>query len=184
MPKLISDAQVSDLENDGSAVPLLTRIIERLITFIAVTAHVSWLLLIVIIIGNVVLRYVFADSSVALEEVQWHLYAYGFMVGVSYCLVQDQHVRVDVLAEHWPQRRRAWIDLFAMVLLVMPFAYINGTGAIPFVEFSHKLSETSRSPGGLPYRWLLKSVIPFGFGLLFLAAFARALRMIAIIRGK
>ncbi|WP_018688700.1 TRAP transporter small permease subunit [Ahrensia kielensis] len=184
MPKLISDAVASDLKNDGIAVPLFTRIIERIITFIAVSAHVGWLLLIVVILTNVVLRYVFSNSSVAMEEVQWHLYAYSFMVGVSYCLVQDQHVRVDVLAEHWPSRRRAWIDLLAMVLLVMPFAYIIANGSIPFVEFSHKLSETSRSPGGLPYRWILKSVIPFAFGLLFLAAITRALRMIAVIRAK
>lgn len=184
MPKLINDALASDLKSDSIAVPLLTRIIERIVTVIAVSAHLSWLLLIVIILTNVILRYIFSSSSVAMEEVQWHLYSYGFMVGVSYCLVQDQHVRVDVLAEHWPSRRRAWIDLFAMILLVMPFAYIIGTGSIPFVEFSHKLSETSRSPGGLPYRWILKSVIPFAFGLLFLAAFARALRMITVIRGK
>ncbi|MBB5723227.1 TRAP-type mannitol/chloroaromatic compound transport system permease small subunit [Loktanella ponticola] len=182
MPKLVETTLPNNNDPQGFIAPFLVRITEGIINTVAVTAHVSWILLTLIVITNVILRYVFSNSIVAMEELQWHLSSYAFMVGVAYCLVHDQHVRVDVLAEHWPARRRAWIDLIAMVALVIPFAYVVGTAAIPFVEFSHKLSETSRSPGGLPYRWILKSVIPLAMGLLILAAFARALRMVAVIR--
>lgn len=182
MPKLVDDTPTAGHDHVMGTAPFLSRVLEGLVTLVSVTAHLSWIVLVAVIITNVVLRYVFANSSVALEELQWHLYAYAFMVGVAYCLVQDQHVRVDVIAEHWPARRRAWIDLCAMLLLVMPFAYMVGTSAIPFVEFAHKLNETSRSPGGLSHRWVIKSVIPLAMGLLFLAALARALRMIAVIR--
>lgn len=181
MPHLVDDTPTAGHDHVMGPPPLLSRISEKLIEVISVLAHLSWLILIGVIITNVVLRYVFTSSSVALEEWQWHLYAFAFMVGLSYCLVQDQHVRVDVIAEHWSVKRRAWIDLMAMVILVMPFAYIVAEGAIPFVEFSVKMHETSRSPGGLSHRWILKSVIPFSMGLLFLAAFARALRMLMLI---
>ena len=184
MPKLVDDTPTAGHEHVMGSAPLLARIIEGIVRLVSVSAQISWIVLVAVIILNVVLRYVFTNSNVALEELQWHLYAYAFMIGVAYCLVQDQHVRVDVIAEHWPAKRRAWIDLVAMLLLVMPFAYAVGTSAIPFVEFSHKLNETSRSPGGLPYRWLIKSVIPLSMALLFLAAFARALRMVAVIRGR
>lgn len=182
MPKLVDDTATQGHSDVAVSAPFAARLIETIVSGISVFAHLSWLALVGVIITNVVLRYIFASSSVALEELQWHLYAFGFMVGVSYCLVQDQHVRVDVVAEHWSDKRRAWIDLLAMVCLVMPFAYAVGSGAIPFVEFAHKLNETSRSPGGLPHRWIIKSVIPLGMALLFLAAFARSCRMVSLLR--
>lgn len=182
MPKLVDDTPTAGHEHVMGSAPLLSRVIEWVVSTVSITAHISWVLLVLVIITNVVLRYVFTNSSVAMEELQWHLYAFSFMIGVSYCLVQDQHVRVDVIAEHWSAKRRAWIDLVAMLLLVMPFAYVIGTRAMPFVEFAYNLNETSRSPGGLSHRWILKAVIPLSMGLLFLSAFARVLRMISIIR--
>lgn len=184
MPHLVDDTPTAGHSHLEGPSPLLTRILDGLVRAIATTAHLSWILLIGVIITNVVLRYVFAASSVALEEWQWHLYAYGFMVGVAYCLVEDQHVRVDVISEHWSPKRRAWIDLLAMVILVMPFAFVIARDAIPFVEFSHKLNEVSRSPGGLSHRWIIKSVIPFAMGLVFLAALSRALHMLRLLRQR
>lgn len=184
MPKLVDDTPTAGHDHLMGSAPLLSRILEGLVAIVSVTAHLSWLLLIATIIANVVLRYVFSSSSVAVEEWQWHLYSYAFMVGIAYCLVQDQHVRVDVLAEHWSVRRRAWIDLFAMVILVMPFAFIIARDSVPFVEFSQRLNEVSRSPGGLGYRWVIKSVIPFAMTLLFIAAAARALRMFMLLRKR
>ncbi|MFV0291952.1 MAG: TRAP transporter small permease subunit [Paracoccus sp. (in: a-proteobacteria)] len=184
MPHLIEDTPTAGhthLERQSSP---LSRLLEGFIRIVAGTAHLSWLVLIVVIITNVVRRYVLSDSSVALEEWQWHLYAYGFMIGIAYCMVEDQHVRVDVLSEKWPVRRRAWIDLLAMIILVMPFAFIIARDSIPFVEFSHKLNEVSRSPGGLTHRWLIKAVIPLAMGLVFLAALSRALNMITLIRNR
>jgi TRAP-type mannitol/chloroaromatic compound transport system permease small subunit len=106
------------------------------------------------------------------------------MVGLSYALVHDQHVRVDVLAERWPKRRRARIEIFAMLFLVVPFAAVILVDSIEFIEFSYRLNERSRSPGGLPYRWILKSVIPLAMGLVILAALARTAHMVAILRAK
>lgn len=168
--------------DDAAPNPLFSRILDGVVTFISIFAHATWIILIGIILANVLMRYLLGGSIVALEELQWHLYAFGFMVGLSYTLVHDQHVRVDVLAEKWHKRRRAQIEIAAMLILVIPFAAIILYDSIAFIEFSIRLNEKSRSPGGLPYRWIIKSVIPLAMGLLILAALARTARMIALLR--
>lgn len=181
MTHLIDDEHDAVVD-DAAPYPLFTRILDGIVSAIAVFAHASWIVLIGIIIANVLMRYALGGSIVALEELQWHLYAFGFMVGLSYALVHDQHVRVDVLAEGWSKRRRAWIDILAMLILVTPFAAVILYDSIDFIEFSMRLNETSRSPGGLSHRWILKSVIPLAMGLVILAALARVARMIALLR--
>ena len=142
-----------------------------------------WAILIVLIVGNVVLRYAIGTNFVGLEELQWHLYAVGFMMGLSYTLLNDGHVRVDVVAERLPRRGRAWIELVGLLLFLGPFIYVVIAYAIPFVERSWNLNETSPAPGGLPARWFLKSFIIVAFGFLGLAAFSRLTRVTALLFG-
>src|SRR6056297_1908710 len=176
------DEDRDDIVDDVAPNPLFSRILDGVVTFIAIFAHATWIILVAVILANVMMRYVLGGSIVALEELQWHLYAFGFMVGLSYTLVHDQHVRVDVLAERWSKRRRAWIEIAVMIILVVQFAAVILYDSIDFIEFSMRLNERSRSPGGLPYRWILKSVIPLAMGLLILAALARTARMFALLR--
>jgi TRAP-type mannitol/chloroaromatic compound transport system permease small subunit len=100
-----------------------------------------------------------------MEELQWHLYALGWMIGLAYALKLDGHVRVDVLADRLAPRTRAWIELFGLLLLVLPLCYIMLTYGWPFVQRSWQLNEVSAAPGGLPARWIIKSVILLAFGL-------------------
>ncbi|SRR6056297_308693 len=181
MSDLIEDEHDAIID-EAAPDPRFSRVLDGVVTFIAIFAHATWIVLVGIILANVLLRYVFGGSVVVLEELQWHLYAFGFMVGLSYTLVHDQHVRVDVLAERWSKRRRAWIEIATMLILVVPFAAVILYDSIDFIEFSMRLNERSRSPGGLPYRWILKSVIPLAMGLLILAALARTARMFALLR--
>ena len=181
MSRLIEDDHDS-IVDEAAPNPLISRALDSVVSFISLFAHATWIILIGIILTNVVMRYFLGGSIVALEELQWHLYAFGFMVGLSYTLAHDQHVRVDVLAEHWNKRRRAKIEIFAMLVLVIPFAGVILFDSFDFIEFSLRLNERSRSPGGLPYRWILKSVIPLAMSLLILAALARTARMIALLR--
>lgn len=181
MSKLIEDDQ-DTIVDEAAPNPLFSRVLDSVVAFISIFAHVTWIVLVGVILANVTMRYVLGGSVVALEELQWHLYAFGFMVGLSYTLVHDQHVRVDVLAERWTKRRRAKIEIFAMLVLVIPFAGVILYDSVEFIEFSMRLNERSRSPGGLAYRWILKSVIPLAMGLLILAALARTARMIAFLR--
>jgi TRAP-type mannitol/chloroaromatic compound transport system permease small subunit len=129
-----------------------------------------WLALIGVIVTAVVLRFVFGIGRIELEELQWHLYAAGFLMGLVACATKDRHVRVDVLRERMSPRLRDWIDLYGILLLQFPFLILVFVSALPFVVDSFAVGERSASAGGLPFRWLLKSMLPFSFALLFVTA--------------
>ena len=142
-----------------------------------------WLALIGVIVANVVLRYVFSSGRVEFEELQWHLYAVGFLCGLSYCVEADTHVRVDVLRERLSPRKRAWIELYGILLLLLPFSALLVLFGLHFTWESWQSGEISASPGGLPYRWLIKSALPLAFAMLALAALSRLLRVGALLFG-
>jgi TRAP-type mannitol/chloroaromatic compound transport system permease small subunit len=158
--------------------------LEAIVLRINYVAAYLWALLVLVIVFAVTLRYVFGRGSIMLEEIQWHIYGVGFVLALSYALVVDRHVRIDVLAERLPLRARAWIELVGLVLLLIPFCLAVIVEAIPFVLRSWQLNEVSAAPGGLPYRWIAKSFILWGFTLLLLAAIARLLRVTALLFGR
>lgn len=136
-----------------------------------------WVLLLTVIVCNVLLRYAFGEGRVEFEEIQWHLYSIGFMLGLGYALQVDAHVRVDVLHERMRATTQAWIELYGLILFVLPFVALMLTYGAPFVAASFATGEVSSSPGGLPYRWAIKAVLVLGFALLGLAAFSRITRL-------
>jgi TRAP-type mannitol/chloroaromatic compound transport system permease small subunit len=136
-----------------------------------------WLVLIGVIVLAVVLRFVFGLSRIELEELQWHLYAIGFLMGIVACTTTDRHVRVDVFRERMLPRTRAWVDLYGLLLLQVPFLALVLWAALPFVIESYAVGERSASAGGLPSRWLLKATLPLAFALLSLATAARLIRV-------
>jgi TRAP-type mannitol/chloroaromatic compound transport system permease small subunit len=136
-----------------------------------------WLALLVVIVSNVTLRYAFGAGQIELEELQWHLYGVGFMFGLSYCVQNDSHIRVDFLRDRLSPRMLAWIELYGILLLALPFVALVGIYALPHFAESFASSEISPSPGGLPYRWAIKAVIPIAFALLALSFVARVLRL-------
>jgi len=143
-----------------------------------------WLALMGVIVVAVVLRYAFGLGRIEFEELQWHLYALGFLIGIVACATRDRHVRVDVFRERMTPRRRAWIDLYGILLLQIPFLVLVFWSALPFVADSFAVSERSASAGGLPFRWLLKSILPISFGLLFLATLAQLRRVARRLFGE
>lgn len=144
-----------------------------------ITAAVSWvwLALISVIVLAVVLRYVFGIGLIQLEELQWHLYALGFLTGLVACTTHDRHVRVDVLREWMSQRTRDWVDLYGILLLQLPFLVLVSWSALPFAADSFAVGERSASAGGLPFRWLLKSVLPLSFVLLGVATLSQLVQV-------
>ncbi len=136
-----------------------------------------WVVLLVVIVFNVVMRYAFDQGRIEFEEIQWHIYATGFLLGLSYAYQADAHIRVDVLHEHFAPDLKAWIELYGILLFLMPFIAIVLIYSVPFVWSSYELAEVSQSPGGLPYRWAMKAALPIGFFLLLLATISRLSRV-------
>jgi TRAP-type mannitol/chloroaromatic compound transport system permease small subunit len=143
-----------------------------------------WVVLVLLIVFNVVLRYVIGTNYIALEEAQWHLFAIGFMIGLAYAVKADGHVRVDVVAERLSHRARAWIELLGILLFLLPLCGIMLWWGWPFVERAWRIDEVSAAPGGLPARWAIKSVILLAFSLLALAAISRLMRVSAYLFGR
>jgi len=142
-----------------------------------------WVLLVAVVVANVVLRYAFGEGRIEFEELQWHLYALGFLTALSYALQSDDHIRIDFLRTRFSVRFQAWVELYGILLLLYPFLALVLFHSVPFIAHSFAQHETSAAPGGLPFRWLMKSSLFAGFALLGLAATSRLLRVSARLFG-
>lgn len=177
-------AEMPETGPSGITLPktMLSAVIDRIIEFFGEVANWLWTVLMLVIVYQVVLRYAFAKGSIMLEEMQWHLYAVGFLLGLAVTEIRERHVRIDVLAELLPQRVRLWIEFVGLTCLLLTFVAVMLYYAVPFVIASFELHEQSAAPDGLPYRWVLKSFIITGFVLLGLAAVSRVSRVLAALR--
>lgn len=149
---------------------------------------VSWLALamVLLICYDVAMRYLFQQGSVALQELEWHLFALMFLLGGAYTLKHDGHVRVDILYQSRlvSDRGRAWINIIGTLLFLFPFCLLVLFTSWPFVENAFVYREGSPDPGGLPYRFLLKGAILLAFIMLMLQGLAELLKQVEILRHK
>jgi TRAP-type mannitol/chloroaromatic compound transport system permease small subunit len=147
---------------------------------------ISWLstLLVAVVCYDVFTRYFLRRSSVAVQEMEWHIFAVLFLIGAAYTLKQDGHVRVDVIYTTLSPRGKAMIDLFGSLVFLIPFSILVIWTCNGFISMSYMIQETSPDPGGLPYRYLLKAMIPAGFALVLLQGVAMALRSFCTLIGK
>jgi TRAP-type mannitol/chloroaromatic compound transport system permease small subunit len=163
-----------------------TRLSRRLDGFVRKVgdgASWLWIVLLAVVVLNVVLRYVFREGRIEFEEIQWHLYATGFLAALGYAVESDDHIRVDFLRGHFSLRAKAWIELYGILLLLLPFVALVLVYAVPFVGHSFVQGEVSAAPGGLPFRFVIKATMIAGFGLLAVAAFSRLLRVASMLFG-
>ena len=158
---------------------VLARMLDRIVYAVGEVFHWIWIVLLAVIIINVILRYVFSRGMIELEELQWYLYAVGWLIGLSYTFISDDHVRVDVLHEKLSYRGKLWFEMGGLVLLFLPFVLFVVIYAVPFVELSWETNERSTSANGLPARWLVKGFLLFSFVLLVLAGMSRLLKVAA-----
>ena len=144
---------------------------------------VSWLnsILVVNIVVQVILRYLLGEGKIWLEELEWHLYAVIIMAGLSYGLVSDTHVRLDILYRKFSRAKKEYVDLLGMLFLVLPFFTIMLFHGLGFVATAWHVNERSPHPLGLPYWWIIKAVLPLTMLLVILAALSRIVRSAAIL---
>ena len=160
----------------------ITKKIDNFVLQIGEIFNWLWVILIAVIILNVVLRYVFKNGMIELEELQWHLYCIGWLVGLSSTYIVDSHVRVDVLSERLAYRKKLWFELFGILILFLPFVILVLYYAVPFFELSWASSERSTSANGLPARWFVKGFLVISFFLLLISGVSRITRIITTLR--
>ncbi|MFZ5732062.1 MAG: TRAP transporter small permease subunit [Pseudomonadota bacterium] len=127
---------------------------------------------------NVLLRYLFRTGSVAMQEMEWHLMAPICLLGLSYAIRHDGHVQVDIFFGRFPELMRRVINVLSMLSVVIVVAILLKL-SIPYVMQSYNIGEKSPDPGGLPHRWILKSLLPIGFSLLLIQSIGALLRALA-----
>ncbi len=131
---------------------------------------------------DVVMRYVFSHGSIAMQEMEWHLFSVLILFGVSYSLMEDAHVRVDILYDGWSVRTKAWVNMMGAVVFILPISLLVATNSVEFVLEAFESGEISGDPGGLPYRWIVKALIPGSFWVLIFFTFGFFIKNLNIYR--
>ena len=143
-----------------------------------------WLVLISCLVsaGNALVRYGINHSSNAWLEIQWYMFAAMFMLGASYTLAKNEHVRGDIFYARLSTRGQIWVDLLGGLLFLLPAAVILTWLSWPVFYNVWVSGEMSSSAGGL-IRWPVMMLIPLGFGLLLLQAFSELTKRFAYLKG-
>jgi TRAP-type mannitol/chloroaromatic compound transport system permease small subunit len=137
--------------------------------------------LVLVMATNVLLRYAFSTGSVWSQELEWHLLVPISLLGMSYALRHGDHVRVDIFFSKYSERMKLVTDLVTAILSVIVCVIVIRL-SIFYVAQSWNYSEGSANPGGIPYRYLLKALIPLGFALFALQSFADAIKYFLKLR--
>ena len=161
----------------------LERGIARFSNLLGVVSTVLFLILLCNVFYDVLMRYAFNDVSIGMQELEWHLDAAIFLLGIPYGIQHGGHVRVDLIYENLSIRGKAWIDLCGCVFFLLHFTLLVGYYGIGFSYEAFTLGETSGDPGGLPYRWIIKAVIPFAFFSMTISGLGMMIRCINALRG-
>lgn len=126
---------------------------------------------------NVLLRYSFSYGSVWAQELEWHLLAALILLGMSYALQSSGNVRVDLFYAGYSAQKKFIVDVVSVVLILL-VSLIFLKLSMAYVGQSYSIDEQSADPGGIRYRWIVKGLIPLGYGLLALQSVGALLRLI------
>jgi len=149
---------------------LYLRFIDNITRYVAYITAVILAFLVVLVVFDATSRYLFSEGSTALQELEWHLFDVVILLSIAYTLRNNAHVRVDIFYEKFSQKTKLLINILSFVFFVLPLSFLIIYIGIGFVEMSYLQHEASSDPGGLKYRWIVKSLMPLAFVLLALQA--------------
>lgn len=179
---------------------VIEKTINKIMDIIGTLSSLLLILLTLLISYNVISRYVFSRSSVALDELSWHIYSSIFLLGISYALKTESHVRVDIIFENLSSRTKAIINavgalvfLFPLCLIVIYYGWHFMVDAYQWGEHADTLSgwfvqlfttgigEKSSDPGGLLNRFIIKGMVPLSFLLLTLSSVSFLIKNVSVL---
>ena len=127
-------------------------------------------LLVVLVVFDATSRYLFSHGSTALQELEWHFFDVVILLSIAFTLRHNAHVRVDIFYDKFSPKTKALINILSALFFVLPLSFLIIYIGIGFVEMSFVQHEASSDPGGLKYRWIVKSLMPLAFILLSIQA--------------
>ena len=140
--------------------------VETLIDIFARLAAFLVIVLSFLVVYDSVNRYFFGGGSVALQELEWHIFDIIFLLGLSYTLKSDKHVRVDIFYSNYSEKTKAIVNIISSLFFILPFTILILYVSYDYIALSYTQNEISPDPGGLAYRWVIKSMMVIGFVLL------------------
>ncbi len=161
----------------------LVRLIDSLNEFVGNVVAWVTLLMVIVVFVDVVMRYAFNTSYVFTQELEWHLFSAVFLLGAGYTLLHDGHVRVDIIYQAVSPKAQAWINLIGVLFFLIPGCYLVIYTSYNFTYESWSTLEGSGDPGGIPFRFLVKSAIPIGFSLLLIQGISLGIKSFLTICG-
>lgn len=138
----------------------VVRHLGKLIDSVGYLCGLLMILMVLNVFYDVVMRYVFSNASIGMQELEWHLFAAMFMFGIGYTLKQGGHVRVDIIYDNLSPKSQAWIDMLGTLIFAVPFTTLIVYYGYGYALDAYQMGEGSADPGGLPNRWIIRSVIP------------------------
>jgi TRAP-type mannitol/chloroaromatic compound transport system permease small subunit len=160
----------------------LSGLVDRFNQFLG--KSLMWVVLATVLIsaGNAVMRKAFNMSSNAWLEIQWYLFAAVFMLGVGYVLLNNGHVRIDVISQRLSKRTNTILDILGLVIFVIPLSLILIDLSWPLFYRAWTSGEMSQNAGGL-IRWPVLLMVPLGFGVLLLQSLSELIKRVAFLTG-
>jgi len=139
---------------------LVLNILRKIIDSVGHLCSLLMLLMVLNVFYDVIMRYFFNDVSIGMQELEWHLFGAMFMFGIGYTFKEDGHVRVDVFYDQMSIRSQAFVNIFGSIVFALPITLLILYFSIDYTYQAYEMGEGSADPGGLPYRWIIRSVIP------------------------
>ncbi len=157
--------------------------LDKLVAFVGKFA--AWLMfpMMAVILFDVIMRRYFNVGSTMLQELEWHLHGAMFLLMIGWAYNKGKHVRIELIHDHLSARKKAYIELFGCLFFLLPYVFAIVYFGSDYVSMSFANNEISASQTGLHYRWLIKSILVFGFILIGCAGISHALKALAFIVG-
>ena len=156
---------------------------DKFADIIGYITAIAMVLMILNVFYDVVMRYFFRAGSIGMQEMEWHLFSVIILLGISYTLKEDGHVRVDLIYDTLKDKKKAIINMVGVLLFILPISLLIGIGSIDYVVEAFQSGEQSGDPGGLTHRWIVKSLIPLSFFLLIITSVGFFIRNLNVYRG-
>ena len=159
----------------------IIKTLDKLMDLIGGIAAIAMILMLLNVFYDVLMRYFFKNSSIGMQEMEWHLFAVVFLFGMAYALKEDGHVRVDMFYERMSPKRQALINMIGAFIFIVPFALIIINSSYAFALDAYELGEISGDPGGLTDRWIVKGAIATSFVFLLISTISFVLKNGAVL---
>ncbi len=146
--------------------------------------RLAWLILVAVVVSaiNAIIRKTFDTSSNSWLELQWVLFSIVFLLCSSWTLLDNEHIRIDIINNLLPKKVRDSIDVIGHVFFLMPLCVVMIITGVPFFLRSYQINEQSGNAGGLA-QWPAKSLIMIGFAMLLVQGVSELIKRIAVMRG-